>query len=214
MNDAFVRQLSWAERVAVRPLCVLAAAAAKGDQAATRDAAAAALAAGVDEAQVRATLRMLHPFTGFPRALDAWIAVAPLLNGPGEPAPEPADAAAAERAAFDRVYGPDADRVLAKIASMDAEAARRVIADAYGRVLSQPDLEPAARERIAVVLLAAQGLRNQIRGHVRGAFRCGATADEIAGDVAACGELVAAEDRAAVAAALARGMGSDTTPRE
>lgn len=187
------------------PLVVLAAAAVRGDAARTRAAADAALAAGEDPSRVRAVLRMVHPFAGFPRALDAWIAASPALPGPGDPAPEPPDAAAAGRAVFDAVYGPDADAVLARIAAMDVEAARRVIADAYGRVLSQGDLDLATRERAAVALLAAQGLRNQIRGHVRGALRNGVTPDQLAADLAACGDLVDAASAEAVIAAIARG---------
>lgn len=187
------------------PLVVLAAAAAAGDPPRTRAAAEAALAAGETPARVRGVLRMVHPFAGFPRALDAWIAASPVLPGPGDPAPEPTDAAAAGRAVFDAVYGPDAETVLARIAAIDAEAARRVIADAYGRVLSQGDLDLATRERAAVVLLAAQGLRNQIRGHVRGALRNGVAPESLAADLAACADFVDAASADAVRAAIARG---------
>jgi 4-carboxymuconolactone decarboxylase len=190
-------------------LCVLAAAAARGHAGRTRDAAVVALASGVDPALLRAALRMIHPFVGFPRALDAWIAVSPVLPGAGEPAPEVPNAEVAGRAVFDAVYGPDAEAILGRIAAMDAEAARRVIADAYGRVLSQGDLDLATRERIAVVLLAAQGLQNQIRGHVRGALRCGVSRADLESDLAACGDLVAAPDAAAVRAAIGRGVGGD-----
>lgn len=84
-------------------LVVLAAAAVRGDAARIRVATEAALAAGEAPVRVRAVLRMVHPFAGFPRALDAWIAASPVLPGAGDPAPEPADASAAGRAVFDAV---------------------------------------------------------------------------------------------------------------
>ncbi|MCG3133208.1 MAG: hypothetical protein HMLKMBBP_00329 [Planctomycetes bacterium] len=182
-------------------LCAVAAAAAAGDAAGVASSVRAAAARGVPESEVRETLRMLHPFIGFPRALDAFAAAG--LAGGGAPAGEPGDAEAAGRDAFERVYGPDAPRILARIRGMDEEAARRVIADAYGRVISQPGLPLVVRERIAVVVLAAQGLVNQLGGHVGGALRCGAAAGDIEADLAACAPWIPEPGAARVRAALA-----------
>src|SRR5207249_711942 len=63
---------------------------------------------------------------------------------------------------FDRVYGHDAQRVLGNLRAVDAEVAAWILDDAYGKVLSRPAVSASLRERVAVVLLAAQGLRNQL----------------------------------------------------
>lgn len=183
-------------------LCRLAAAAAAGDAAGVTACAGEAAAAGVPADLVRETLRMLHPFVGFPRTLDAWAAAG--LPGGGGAAEPPGDAAAAGEATFRRVYGADADRILARIRGMDEEAARRVIEDAYGRVLSGPGLPLAVRERIAVAVLAAQSLVKQLPGHVSGARRCGASDAEILADLGACSAWIPPAAADLVRDALAR----------
>lgn len=198
------------------PLSALAAAASKGDAAAVRDAARAALAAGATPAEVREALRMVHLFCGFPRALDAAAAAAPELPPP-PPAP-PVDEAAEGpahrrfrergRALFGRVYGPDAPRVLGKLTALDPELTEWVLEDAYGRVLSRDALDPSERERLAVAFLAAQGLRNQLAGHVRGALRCGATPARVEATLDAAARWIAPGDMEAARTALLRGPGS------
>lgn len=183
-------------------LCRVAAAAAAGDGPGVADAVRSAAADGAAPESVRETLRMLHPFIGFPRALDAWSAAG--LAGGGGPAPQPDDASAAGRDTFGRVYGPDAERILARIRGLDEEAARRVIDDAYGRVLSGPGLPLDVRERIAVVVLAAQSLANQIPGHVAGALRCGASEREIVADLDACARWIPPAAAELVRGTLAR----------
>ena len=51
--------------------------------------------------------------------------------------------------------------------------------DAYGKVLGRPGLPASERECIAVALLAVLDLPRQQVAHVRGALRCGATAEEV-----------------------------------
>jgi alkylhydroperoxidase/carboxymuconolactone decarboxylase family protein YurZ len=75
--------------------------------------------------------------------------------------------------------------VRANIAAADAEVARWIESDAYGKVLARPGISASLRERIGVVLLVAQGLRNQVKGHVRGAMNCGATREDVAAFVEA-----------------------------
>lgn len=160
-------------------LAPLVAAAAAGRREAVAPAARAALEAGCTPAEVREALLTLAPFCGFPRALDAVAEAKALLGAP--PAPEPRDAASPARGAsfFDRVYGGDAGRVRAGLAALDLDVARWIEEFAYGTALSRPGIPASLRERIGVVLLAAQGLRNQLKGHVRGALRCGASPEEL-----------------------------------
>lgn len=171
--------------LALAPLC---AAAAAGRIDALAGLARAAKDGGCAAERIREALLTMAPFCGFPRTLDALAAVRPVL---GALAPtdvsRAGDFAALGAAHFDRVYGRDAARVRANITAADAEVARWIECDAYGKVLARPAISASLRERVGVVLLAAQGLRNQLKGHVRGALNCGATEDEVAAFVEAAG---------------------------
>lgn len=194
-------------------LAAVAGSAARGDADGVRAAVRGALASGCSQDEVRESLRMVHLFCGFPRALDALAAAAPELGGGAAAAAPPEDDAPLHRlfrergrALFDRVYGPDAARVHERLVALDPELTAWVLEDAYGRVLARDVLAPAVRERLAVVFLAAQGLRNQLPGHVRGALRCGATADEVEASLAAAAAWVTDGDLALARTALRRGL--------
>lgn len=194
-----------------RALAALAAAAVRGDAAGVELSARAALAGGPGAVvAVREALRMVHLFAGFPRALDALAAAAPALGAAGAATPDDdaprSEFAARGRALFDRVYGPDAERVRTRLRGLDPLLTAWVLEDAYGRVLARGGLSPAARERLAVVFLAAQGLRNQLPGHVRGALRCGATADEVAASLDAASAWIGADDLDLARTTLVRGV--------
>lgn len=174
------------------PLCA-AAAAGRRDELAVL--ASSAIAAGCSAELVREALLTLVPYCGVPRALDAFAAVRPVL-GAAESPPDRCPSAQRGAAFFDRVYGRDAGRVREGLAALDFEAAEWVEEFAYGRVLSRPGLSASLRERIGVVLLAAQGLRSQLSGHVRGALNCGATAAEVAEFLEAAAPFIDAAEMA------------------
>jgi 4-carboxymuconolactone decarboxylase len=183
-------------------LAPLAAAAATGRRDAVAAAAHAALAAGCTADEVRETLLTLVPFCGFPRALDAFAAARAALgvrSGTRIPA-SPARGAAF----FDVVYGDDAARVRANLAALDEDVAAWIESDAYGKVLSRPGLDPSLRERVGVVLLAAQGLRVQLSGHVRGALNFGATAADVAAFLEAAAPFIDAGELAFARETVAR----------
>ena len=175
--------------VTLAPLC---AAAAAGRRDAIEPAARGAISAGCTAEEIREALLTLAPFCGFPRALDALAAAGPVIGASPERIDE-TDAAstiARGRAFFDCVYGRDAARVRSNLETVDAEVAAWIERDAYGNVLSRPGISASLRERIAVVLLAAQGLRNQLSGHLRGALNCGASAAEVAEFLAAAAPFI------------------------
>jgi 4-carboxymuconolactone decarboxylase len=183
-------------------LAPLVAAAAAGRLDAVEPATRAALDAGCAPDEIREALLTLAPFCGFPRTLDAFALARPLLGATdarGFPA-----SAARGAAFFDVVYGKDAAKVRANLRALDADVASWVEEDAYGRVLSRPGIDPSLRERIGVVLLVAQGLRNQISGHVRGALNFGATVDEIAAFLDAAAPHLAADELAFARETLTR----------
>jgi 4-carboxymuconolactone decarboxylase len=189
-------------------LASLCAAAATGRLDAVEGATRAALDAGCAPDEIREALLTLAPFCGFPRTLDAMALACPLLGS--APAGRSLPASAARGAAFfDVVYGQDAARVRAKLVAIDPEVARWIEEDAYGTVLSRPGIDPALREKIGVVLLVAQGLRNQVSGHVKGALNFGASAAEIAVFLDAASPFLAAEELAFARETLARVGGDD-----
>jgi 4-carboxymuconolactone decarboxylase len=151
---------------------------------------------------VREALLMLVPYAGYPRALAA-LAAAGLA--PADPAAD--DVPAAERSergrtAFALVYGSTSERVLAGLGALDPRLPGWTLEHAYGRVLARPGLALVDRELIAVSLLTALGdLEEPLLGHMRGAVRLGATADDVAAAIEAVPAALGA-DRAAHARAL------------
>src|SRR5688500_13579380 len=117
---------------------------------------------------------MLVPYAGYPRALAAFAAAALApADGPSDDVPA-ADRVERGRAAFARVYGPTAERVLAGLGALDPRLPGWTLEHAYGRVLSRPGLALSDRELLAVSLLTALGdLDEPLLGHMRGAVRLG-----------------------------------------
>lgn len=159
------------------PLCAAAAIGRKEDLV---RAALQAIHAGCTGEEVRDALLTLVPFCGFPRTLDAIADVRHLLPAPlAEPETVRRTWTARGLALFNRVYGKDAEKVRTTLKGLDPDVADWIVHDAYGKVLSRPQIPVSVRERIAVVLLAVQGLRNQVPGHIKGAVNCGATVEQV-----------------------------------
>jgi alkylhydroperoxidase/carboxymuconolactone decarboxylase family protein YurZ len=142
-----------------------------------------AVISGVPRARLRETLLLLVPFAGVPRTLDALTVLRSACPGEGVAEPGlPKDRAARRalfrergEALFRRVYEDRAERVEARLRSLDPEIADWVLDDAYGKVLARSGLPDRDVECVAVVALTAQSLHNQLEGHMRGARNCGAT---------------------------------------
>ena len=198
-------------------LAPVAAAAALGRPQELDTALESALQADCSATEIRETLLTVALFAGFPRTLDALSTASEVLRRRGvsaDTSTEPGlPESEAERRAlfrarggelFARVYGDDTDRVLERLAELDPELDAWILEDAYGKVLARAALPAPERERLAVVLLAALELRNQLPGHVRGAIRCGATRDQIEASVAAAAHLIPAYEIARVRTTLER----------
>lgn len=128
---------------------------------------------------------MAHLFAGFPRAIQGLRQIEPLARAHGgahgsAPLP-PLDAAPRSRSddrergeqLFRQIYGDSSDRVLALLDAPARGFASWVLEDAYGRVLSRPQLARAHREWFAVAALVALDCPAQLASHVRGALRLG-----------------------------------------
>lgn len=123
-----------------------------------------------------------HLFAGFPRAIEAFET---LTRAGIERAAVPEIRSAAHVHAdglvlFRRIYGSNADAVLAQLRRYGNAFHDAVLEDAYGRILSRPGIDGRTRETMAVCALAALGLSRQLFSHLRGAVAFGATLDECA----------------------------------
>lgn len=141
----------------------------------------------------REVLLQAHVFAGFPRVVEA-LGVLDECGGIGAAA---ADEVLDEperpergRALFDRIYGDHAERVRAFLRRGHPDFARWIEGHAYGRILARVGLEPAERERLAICALAALGQERQLASHVRGALRCGASAEDVLASLEAVRPLI------------------------
>jgi alkylhydroperoxidase/carboxymuconolactone decarboxylase family protein YurZ len=138
--------------------------------------------AGEPDRAWRETVLQTHVFAGFPRTVEAY-GVLDAAGGLGEPdedevlgEPERRERG---RELFERIYAGHSQRIRDSLAAGHPDFAAWIEGHAYGRVLARPGLSPDRRELLAVVALAAFGQERQLASHVRGALRCGASADEV-----------------------------------
>jgi alkylhydroperoxidase/carboxymuconolactone decarboxylase family protein YurZ len=170
----------------------------------------AARAAHLSDGTLREALLMLVPYAGYPRALAAFAAAALAPDESGRAAAAGDDVPAGERpergrAAFARVYGPTADRVLAGLAALDPRLPAWTLEHAYGRVLARPGIALVDRELLAVSMLTALGdLEEPLLGHMRGAVRLGATPADVAAAIDAVPDSPGATTKSRARALLAK----------
>ena len=162
-------------------LLAFAAAMAAGRIGAARRALEAARRSGVRRVAAEETALMLVLHAGYPAALEA----ARLLNQtwPGHARRTreggPRDWRRRGAALCARVYGPSFAKLERNVVALHPDLAVWMIEQGYGRVLGRGGLPAAARERIAVAVLAATGWERQLVSHLLGAVRLGATRPEI-----------------------------------
>jgi alkylhydroperoxidase/carboxymuconolactone decarboxylase family protein YurZ len=139
--------------------------------------------APVDDRALREMLLMLHLFAGVPRTLEACAQVATarphVLPPPDEEVVREGDVPERGAEAFAAIYGDKTAAVRARLERLHPEIHHWVIGHAYGRVLARPGLGLLDRELLAVAGLVALGTGPQLDSHVRGALRCGASADQV-----------------------------------
>ncbi|GBF04981.1 carboxymuconolactone decarboxylase [Deinococcus aerius] len=90
-------------------------------------------------------------------------------------------AGAEERAGTARgqIFGEQEERILARLAALDPDLMRYVRDFAYDTVYERPGLDLKTKELVASALLVSLGSPTELRTHLRGALRAGATEAEV-----------------------------------
>jgi 4-carboxymuconolactone decarboxylase len=146
----------------------------------------AALRAGETPVRLDEALLQLVPFAGYARAINAFR----ILQETAPHRPLRADRSRGVRRRGERlcrrIYGPVYGKMIARMRSYHPDLADWILEDGYGKVLARPRLSIRERELIVVAVLAALDVPLQLRSHVEGARRVGATDAEIRAVLRAC----------------------------
>ena len=135
--------------------------------------------AGVPAADLAEATLQVFLFAGYPRTIGAFRALRAVAPGTPPLEPDRQDLTERGRETFEKVYGKHAPAVLGMLEELHPDFARYVLHDAYGQVLGRPFLPLVERELLAVAMLAALDLPDQLKAHVRGARAAGATDEQI-----------------------------------
>lgn len=162
-------------------------AAARGREAALRREIGAAIRAGASTARLDEALLQLVPFAGYARAINAFRVLQQVAPHPPPASKRVRSPRRLGEALCRRVYGPMYGRMIARMKSYHPDLAGWIVSDGYGKVLSRPILDPRERELLIVPVLAAMEVPLQLRSHVEGARRLGATDQEIRDVLRGCG---------------------------
>lgn len=157
----------------------LSAALAAGPPSDVTEQSRAALGDGVEPAALYETLLQSYLFVGFPRAIEAFFAAAPVLfEAGGAPGAAPADLEGWRRdgeALCRRVYGANYEKLVRVMRDLSPDLASWMILEGYGKTLSRPGLGAVEREYAVVAILTATRMWRQLRSHAIGAVHVGGT---------------------------------------
>ncbi|WP_045233439.1 carboxymuconolactone decarboxylase family protein [Deinococcus pimensis] len=79
----------------------------------------------------------------------------------------------------DDLWGDQAGRIEARLRDLDPDLATYVLDFAYGEIYEREGLDLKTKELLACVMLLALGNPDELRTHLRGALRAGATEREV-----------------------------------
>ena len=77
------------------------------------------------------------------------------------------------------IFGEQHDRIQARLEKLDPDLARYIREFAYDTVYQRPGLDLKTRELLACALLTSLGAESELRTHLRGALRAGASETEV-----------------------------------
>ena len=78
-----------------------------------------------------------------------------------------------------RIWGDQAERIEERLHTLDPDLARYVTEFAYGEIYEREGLDLKTRELLACVMLLSLGNPDELKTHLRGALRAGATEREV-----------------------------------
>lgn len=183
----------------VAGLVSLSAAIAASDAVAVERHARAALAAGADAAALYETVLQSYLFVGFPRAIEAFIAVRALLPDAATAWPRAVDTDRWRRdgeALCARIYGRNYEKLLGTMRGLSPDLAQWMILEGYGKTLSRPGLDAATREYAVLAILTVTRMWRQLRSHAIGAVNVGGTREGVREAIRLSGPFAGAEAEA------------------
>lgn len=77
------------------------------------------------------------------------------------------------------IFGSQEDRILERLSSLDPDLMAYIRDFAYDTVYERPGLDLKTKELLACVLLVSLGSPDELKTHLRGALRAGATEQEV-----------------------------------
>ena len=84
-----------------------------------------------------------------------------------------------EGAARKAVFGPQHDRIFERLSALDPDLAGYIREFAYDTVYERPGLDLKTKELLACTLLLGLGSPDELKTHLRGALRAGASEQEL-----------------------------------
>jgi 4-carboxymuconolactone decarboxylase len=79
----------------------------------------------------------------------------------------------------DELWGGQADRIERRLRDLDPDLATYILDFAYGEIYEREGLDLRTKELLACVMLLSLGSPDELRTHLRGALRAGATEREL-----------------------------------
>ncbi|GAA4007333.1 carboxymuconolactone decarboxylase family protein [Deinococcus rubellus] len=77
------------------------------------------------------------------------------------------------------IFGEQHDRIQARLTQLDPDLARYIFGFAYDTVYQRPGLDLKTKELLACALLTSLGAEAELKTHLRGAMRAGASEQEV-----------------------------------
>jgi 4-carboxymuconolactone decarboxylase len=178
-------------------LARLSVLAALGKQSRLREELQSAVADGVPLRQIHEAFLQLYLFVGFPRMINAFMALEGLDGARPHVENTPPLKRLIQRGErlCRSIYGKHYEPMISRMRRMHPELAKWILSEGYGKVLSRPHLPARVRELCVIGILSAQGLEKQLYFHVRGALRLGARPSEVRSALSACRDLISKSRR-------------------
>jgi 4-carboxymuconolactone decarboxylase len=159
-----------------------------------------AIDAGLSRERLYEAVLQSYLFLGFPRAIEAFFAVAPVLAARGGAAAGVSAAAGAGAVSAPdvarwrregeslcrRVYGRNYEKLVSVIRDLSPDLAEWMLVEGYGKTLSRPGLDPADREYAVVAILTVTRMWRQLRSHAIGTVNVGGTRAGVKAAIGLC----------------------------